>query len=134
MAKRTSKPVRPTGGYSDLAQAVSLGISAGAVHRQRMKELSTALKSLGSVVYFIKFGPYVKIGYSTQLHGRLRALGKPTTDVLAVIPGGYAEEQELHTRFKKARVINELFHATPELVEFINEIRTKAGVEPIRAA
>lgn len=124
--RRRTDPV--PSGHAALLAAVFGRVSAAEYRRRQQRELHRSLNALGSVVYFIRFGTYVKIGYTAHLQARLKSLGRSVSDVLAVMPGGFAEEQELHQRFTKARVINELFDPTPEVLALINELRAKAGV------
>jgi hypothetical protein len=56
------------------------------------------------VVYFIRNGERVKIGWTTNLRQRLSMLSLPASAVSLVILGGPAEEKALHIRFAKARI------------------------------
>lgn len=73
------------------------------------------------VVYFLRFSDRVKIGFSTNLAGRLRAI--PHDEVLATIPGGAREERALHERFADLRVTGEWFLYEDPLRSFIEELR-----------
>ena len=57
-----------------------------------------------SVVYFIRNGSRVKIGWTTNLRTRLSSLSLPPSAVATLIPGGPAEEKMLHKRFCRTRV------------------------------
>lgn len=50
-------------------------------------------------IYYIRQGDLIKIGYSTNLHGRLTSYG-PTAKVLAHHAGTRADERDLHRTFR----------------------------------
>ena len=55
--------------------------------------------AIGSVVYFIRCGDFVKVGYATNVVRRVAELqtGNPhELELLGVIPGGASEERTLH--------------------------------------
>ena len=80
------------------------------------------------IVYFIRNGDRIKIGWTTHLKQRLTALSLPMNAVELTIPGGSAEERMLHHRFSAARVgRTEWFEATPELESFIARENRKAA-------
>jgi len=83
---------------------------------------------VGPVVYFVRFGSHIKIGRSVQLWRRLAQLKRTPEDLLAVVPGGKAEEQEFHRRFAAAKVYAELFAPTDDLLAYVNGLRAAAGV------
>ena len=70
-----------------------------------------------SVVYFIQRGDLIKIGYTTNLTARLRALQGDR--ILLALPGTRAHESALHELFKAHREKGEWFRRTPEILEFI---------------
>jgi hypothetical protein len=74
------------------------------------------------VVYFIRNGSRVKIGWTTNLKGRVRSLSLPMSAVLATMPGGPAEENALHRRFDSARCDGEWFEYTPDLELFAKNL------------
>lgn len=57
-----------------------------------------------SVVYYVRLGEHVKIGYSTQLIKRLDSLRATPSQVLAVEPGGRQVESQRHEQFGHLRV------------------------------
>lgn len=72
------------------------------------------------LVYFIRNGARVKIGWTTNLKSRLSALSLPAGAVALTVPGGPEVETAMHTRFAEARVARtEWFEAVPELEAFI---------------
>lgn len=80
-----------------------------------------------SLVYFIEdpITNAVKIGYSSSLSSRLRALKgmyrNPLLRVVGVLPGGRDLEEELHARFSDLNDGGEWFSLTPSLREFIDK-------------
>lgn len=76
------------------------------------------------VVYFIRVGDRVKIGTTIGLRGRLESIRTMTADepeVLLVVPGGHAEERQLHALFIAERVRGEWFRPSERLMQFIAE-------------
>jgi len=72
------------------------------------------------LVYFVRNGTRIKIGWTTNLKVRLTALSLPRDAVALTIPGGPSEEDWLHEKFAKARVgRTEWFEVVPELEAFI---------------
>jgi hypothetical protein len=67
---------------------------------RRQSELPSP--AFAGVIYFLKIGPYIKIGHTKNLHRRLRAY-PPQTQVLASHPGSRDDEQELHRQFAAFR-------------------------------
>ena len=77
-------------------------------------------------VYAIRFGSYIKVGMTTDVAQRMRALPgailKPSdldrSDVepLCAVPGGADVERLVHTLLAEERAIGEWFYATPRLV------------------
>ncbi|GAB2646229.1 hypothetical protein GCM10027169_12990 [Gordonia jinhuaensis] len=76
-----------------------------------------------AVVYYIRFGNRIKIGYSTNLAQRLRVI--PHDEVLATEHGGAALERIRHTQFAAERVNGEWFKPSPRLIKHINALRDK---------
>lgn len=89
-------------------------------------------------VYFVQESTpdgFIKIGFTatkmTGHRGRLTMLqnGNPRRLViLATMPGSKLFELQLHHRFDSARVMNEWFRPVPELLEFIEEQRSKQTI------
>lgn len=73
----------------------------------------------GGHVYFLasENGP-IKIGYSSKLHARIRALKNsspvPLT-LLASVPGDRADEKRLHVKFWRHHLHGEWFDRCPEI-------------------
>lgn len=87
-----------------------------------------------SWVYFVRRGTSggVKIGYAENPHSRMRGMQTANEDelfLLGAIKGGREVEQELHRRFAAGRKRGEWFHATPELLAFIEGV-TRSQEQP----
>lgn len=101
----------------------------------RRREIRAAYRALGEVIYFIRCRDgAIKIGWTRNLHQRRRSFTTNPLDLLAVIPGTYAEEQALHARFvKHLRHGREYYEPVAEIIDHINEIRARMNV-PVVAA
>jgi hypothetical protein len=80
------------------------------------------------VVYYIRRGPKVKIGTTTNLRARMVAL--LPEEVLAVEPGGQPAEAHRHQQFAALRVDGqrEWFHAGPSLQQHVERLRERYGL------
>lgn len=75
------------------------------------------------VVYFLRFGPHVKIGTTTNLPARLHQIGVPGT-VMFTIPGGHDQEADFHRYYARNRIKDsEWFELTPEMEAHLDVIR-----------
>ncbi|NKY60374.1 GIY-YIG nuclease family protein [Nocardia flavorosea] len=83
-----------------------------------------------SVVYYLRFGPYLKIGYTGNLGVRLSNLVHD--EVPAIEFGARKLEKKRHGQFRSARHTREWFRLTPGLVDHIEDLR--ASEAPERAA
>lgn len=84
-----------------------------------------------SWVYFIESegSSLIKIGYSISPEKRLKELqtsSPEALELLGTIPGGKAEEAELHKKFERHREHGEWFRKVPELATFIDRQTSKA--------
>lgn len=82
--------------------------------------------SNGEIVYFLRAGDFIKIGKATGSPcSRISSLQTgcpfPITE-LCTVPGGIEKERDLHKRFSGIRAHGEWFHATGELLDFINAL------------
>jgi hypothetical protein len=73
-------------------------------------------------VYFARFGDKVKIGFTTNLRGRLDAI--PHDEILGTVPGMLADEKRCHAAFAHLREQGEWFRAEPDLLAFIKDVAT----------
>lgn len=83
-----------------------------------------------SWVYYVRIGDHIKIGYTISVKDRLRALRVPVEDLLALEPGGRAEEQARHERFAHLRITKrwENFEPGDALVEHIADLVARFGL------
>ena len=104
----------------------------GSVLPPRRRE---ALALLGPVVYAVRAGSFVKIGYTGNLGTRLRSMG--STKVLAFKPAkGFADELAIHERLSgHALKGREWYSPTdPAVIAIINEMREPLGLPLLTAA
>lgn len=81
-----------------------------------------------SVVYYMRIGDHVKIGYTTLLPDRVRQLRLNPDAVLAVEPGWKEREAERHRQFAHERVSRrEDFNPSRRLLLHIDATRSKYG-------
>ena len=76
---------------------------------------------VGEVVYYMRFGDRVKIGYSSNLARRLTAI--PNDELLATEPGTRAVEAARHRQFRELRLTGEWFDHVEPLVGHIEGLR-----------
>jgi T5orf172 domain len=74
-------------------------------------------------VYFIRLGPYVKIGTSSDVRGRIGALSLAPGNLLAVIPGSFEVEKSAHKRFSALRAFREWFYLQDELLAYVKDLQ-----------
>lgn len=76
----------------------------------------------GCCVYFLAGGGLIKIGISTNLTSRIRAIrnSSPTElELLGTLPGGSATEGLLHMRFGEHRQHGEWFADVPAIRDYL---------------
>lgn len=74
-----------------------------------------------TVVYFARRLDRIKIGFSSNIEARMKALG---CTLLASTAGGRDEERQMHERFAAGRVSGEWFRPTADLLGFIADLRS----------
>lgn len=79
----------------------------------------------GELVYYMRFGDRVKIGYTTNLASRLKAV--PNDELLATEPGTRAVESARHHQFRELRLIGEWFGNAEPLIGHIERLRRTAA-------
>lgn len=82
------------------------------------------------VIYYVRRGEFIKIGTTARLRQRMRDLAPD--EILAVHPGSYAQEKELHARFAHLRApfMREYFHIAPELTDHVALMVEEHGAPP----
>lgn len=74
------------------------------------------------VVYVVRNGNRVKIGTTTHLRNRVKALSLRQSDILLTLDGGPDEERDLHRRFAGHRIgTSEWFDFVPEIRDFVRD-------------
>lgn len=78
-------------------------------------------------VYFIGYGPRVKIGVSRSIGARLRTIARYVPERLTLFGvirnGTLADERELHSRFSQYRLEGEWFDHKGHLAAYVDHIR-----------
>lgn len=102
--------------------------------RDTIKSMSFNLN--GCLYFFRSPAGLIKIGYSTEIGNRIRALAwKWKTGpeaVLAVTETLREREQELHAQFARHLADGDTWYRpTTELLDIIDEIRTDTGLPPL---
>lgn len=93
-------------------------------NREQTKERAKRATKSPGVVYFVRDGDFVKIGYSVDVLARIKTLQTSTTRELRLIhyvPGRQSDEAAFHRRFKEYRRQGEWFVLAGELAEFLSE-------------
>ena len=75
-------------------------------------------------IYFVKAGPFIKIGFATDVDKRAKSLATACPYPIEVIHtqlGSIKDESELHRRFAHLRAQGEWFRHEAELADFISE-------------
>jgi hypothetical protein len=80
--------------------------------------------STSGLVYFLRFGDLIKIGFTTNLRQRLSSI--PHDEVLATVPGTMRDEKHFHQRFAHLRHAREWFRPGDDLLAYIESIREAA--------
>jgi hypothetical protein len=92
--------------------------------RDSEPQVATGSDTDGEVVYFLRAGDAIKIGYTTNLAARKRALETASSvplELLASIPGDRSEEARLHREWGHLHIRGEWFQADEELLRYIHE-------------
>lgn len=98
-------------------------------------------------VYFVQFGPYVKVGYSSNPARRIEQIHQKASNptkrarheafpplvgwfepkVLKVISGDRGTESQAHSVMREQRYMGEWFHATPETLSLVENIEAEVA-------
>jgi hypothetical protein len=70
----------------------------------------------GPLVYFIRRGDEIKIGFTHRLSQRMKQLGGDELFLIGTVPGSTETERLYHQRFDHLRTQGEWFSATEELL------------------
>lgn len=109
-------------------------VSADEDRRRLIAESLRELKGV-EVIYAIRCPDgLIKIGHTTDLQNRRRHFDSDPTAILAVKPGTYDDEQAAHDALRESCARGrEYYRPTPEVLAFVNEIRSGYGLESIAA-
>ena len=82
-----------------------------------------------SLVYYVRIGEHIKIGYSTNLKQRISQLRLQPAALLATEPGGREREKERHRQFSADRIVSnrEDFTLSPRLLAHIDALLAEYG-------
>lgn len=85
-------------------------------------DMGYAARMQQPVVYFVKIGKHIKIGFTTKLKQRLKTFETSSVDVelLLAIPGSRALEKSLHEKLADSQATRELFHRDGSISTFIS--------------
>lgn len=100
----------------------AIGEEATARHRaSRPLSSATIAASERAVVYYMRIGNRVKIGFTTGLAERLKVINPE--EIMAVEPGGYELEQRRHREFRHLRTHGEWFRLEAPLTDWIARLQ-----------
>lgn len=112
-----------------IAGAIRFGRSRHAAESERWQAAMKAMPiAEGSVVYYMRIGNRCKIGYSTNLGGRLETINPE--ELLAIEPGGPAQESARHAQFRDLHTHGEWFRYEGALVEHVEHLQAAAPPPP----
>lgn len=103
--------------------------AAAKTARSRVEKAETkAGNREGSLVYYVRIGNYIKVGYSTRLRSRFTTLR--ADELLAVEPGGAELERQRHEEFDLERIDRrrENFADSDRLLQHIAALNEKHGL------
>lgn len=86
-------------------------------------------------IYFVEAHGYIKIGFTRDLDRRVSVLDQVFPEPIILlhhIPGTTRTEMELHRKFAHLRVRGEWFRKAPDLMDYIEQIKSKKTVCPAR--
>lgn len=111
----------------ELAKVVDLETAPGVPRRfVRISDTPRKRREYGvaGVVYFIRFGTRIKIGFTTDLDRRVRAI--PHDELLATLKGSFQTEKMVQDRFAHLRLMGEWFSMGDDLMTYIAALTTAA--------
>lgn len=83
------------------------------------------------IVYFLRVGGYIKIGWTSNLEKRMRGY-QPDTILLAVKPGTRKDERALHRKFSYLKTHGrEWFPLAPQIMEEVERTVADHGNPPV---
>lgn len=101
-------------------------------HEERFPELyePVPISESAGVVYFIRVGELIKVGFSSDLGQRMRSY-PPDAELLACYTGSFAEEQRWHKLLTVHRANRrEWYHPTAEVMAAVEDAKARQADEP----
>lgn len=76
------------------------------------------------MVYIVRIGKHIKIGFSRKLEKRLKAFETSSVDIelLLSIPGGRELESRLHELLDEVKISREIFHQDWRISSFVHYV------------
>ena len=96
---------------------------------------SSLAKDCGPVIYAARLNDgTIKIGYTTDVKDRLVHLGCGLEGILALVPGTYQQEQDIHSGLIAYRHHGrEYYHPHEQVIAVVNQMRATFDLKPIAA-
>lgn len=119
--------VHPDSLWAQVATATR--IDEAPSHHDRFSAIAQMV-GRSSVLYAIRTNEgLIKLGCTQNLAQRRRKIGG---QILGFMPGGYAEEKQMHDQLAAYRARSrEWYHPAPEVLAVVNIMRALAGVEAV---
>lgn len=96
--------------------------------RSRSGDYDAARERANAVVYYIRIGDRIKIGWTGDFPARMQSL--MPDDILAIEPGSMALERDRQKEFRHLQIVGERFQIRKDLLDHIARVRTEHGVPP----
>lgn len=113
---------------SSYARAMQPTLEKGREKRRIQERTRDEWHADRSVVYYVRIGDYVKIGYTIYLPARISTLRVDRPALLAVEPGWREKEAERHVQFAAERQgRRENFNPSRRLLAHVDVVRAKYG-------
>jgi hypothetical protein len=96
-------------------------------------EALRGIQGMGQLIYAVRTNDeLIKIGCSGDLAQRLRHIRGGVDQILAIKPGGFADERAIHQRLKgHAAEGREFYLPTLSVLLVVNEMRAVLGLDPV---
>jgi hypothetical protein len=120
--------VRGKGTFGPTSRQVTTGQDRSRLFRECLRDLTGV-----ELIYAIRCPDgIIKIGHTRDLMARRRHFDSTPEAILAIKPGTYAEEQAVHASLRPHLAHGqEYYQPTPEVLAYVNDLRSRLGVEPI---
>lgn len=117
-----------------MAVGQAVPVALGTYTLDQIEQLLVELENQWpGVVYYVRIGDHIKIGYSAYFYNRMVTL--QPAEILAVEPGHYRLERQRHREFVADRAYRrDYFHASPALLEHVARVAREHGTVPVTAS